>query len=80
MRCLPPTFSMPRSIRTTLRLALLAGIDVLTIANQQVYEAGIVGRSIDIIEGLVSGGQVSEQRIDESYRRIIPFKAGLASS
>jgi beta-N-acetylhexosaminidase len=63
-----------------LRLALLAGIDVLTIANEQVYEAGIVGRTIDIIEGLVSGGQISEQRIDESYRRIMTFKAGLASS
>jgi beta-N-acetylhexosaminidase len=63
-----------------LRLALLAGIDVLTIANEQVYEEGIVGRTIDIVEGLVSGGQVSEQRIDESYRRIVTFKAGLASS
>jgi beta-N-acetylhexosaminidase len=63
-----------------LRLALLAGIDVLTIANEQVYEPGIVGRTIDIIEGLVAGGQVPEQRIDESYLRIMTFKAGLASS
>jgi beta-N-acetylhexosaminidase len=62
------------------RLAILAGIDVLTIANEQVFEAGIVGRTIDIIEGLVTGGQVSEGRIDESYRRIMTFKAGLAST
>jgi len=62
------------------RLAILAGIDVLTIANEQVFEAGIVGRTIDIIEGLVTGGQVAEGRIDESYRRIMTFKAGLASA
>jgi beta-N-acetylhexosaminidase len=60
-----------------LRLAILAGVDVLTIANQQVFEAGIVGRTVDIIQGLVTGGQLSEARIDESYRRIMSFKAGL---
>ncbi len=61
-----------------LRLAILAGVDVLTIAQQQVFEAGIVGNTIDIIEGLVRAGSVSEARIDESYRRIQAFKARLS--
>jgi beta-N-acetylhexosaminidase len=57
-----------------LRLAILAGVDVLTIAQQQVYEAGIVATTIDLIEGLVLDGSIPEARIDESYRRIQAFK------
>lgn len=60
-----------------LKLAILAGVDVLTIAQQQVYEAGIVEQTIDLIEGLVHDGSLSEARIDESYARIRAFKAGL---
>jgi beta-N-acetylhexosaminidase len=60
------------------RLAIQAGIDVLTIANQQVFEEGIVGRTIDIVEQMVSTGQLTEDRIDVSYRRIQAFKASLA--
>lgn len=57
-----------------LRLAILAGVDVLTIAQQQVYEAGIVATTIDLIEGLVLNGSIPQARIDESYRRIQAFK------
>jgi beta-N-acetylhexosaminidase len=57
-----------------LRLAIQAGVDVLTIAQQQVYEPGIVATTIDIIEGLVRAGTLSEARIDESYARIMAFK------
>jgi beta-N-acetylhexosaminidase len=59
------------------RLAIAAGIDVLTIANQQVFEEGIVGRTIDLIEQLVSSGQIDEGRIDDSYRRTQAFKTSL---
>ena len=62
-----------------LRLAILAGVDLLTIAQQQVYEAGIVGHTIDLIEALVMDGSLSEANIDESYRRIQAFKASLTS-
>ena len=61
-----------------LRLAILAGVDVLTIAQQQVFEAGIVAQTIDLIEGMVHDGSLKEARIDESYARIVAFKAGLA--
>ena len=57
-----------------LRLAILAGVDVLTIAQQQVYEPGIVASTIDLIEGLVNDGSLSEARIDESYQRIQALK------
>jgi beta-N-acetylhexosaminidase len=58
------------------RLAILAGVDILTIAQQQVYEAGIVERTIDLIEGFVLDGNLSEERIDASYARIQALKLG----
>jgi hypothetical protein len=54
-------------------------LDLLTIANQQLFEADIVERTIGIILGLVEGGAVSEARIDESWRRIGALKARLAA-
>jgi beta-N-acetylhexosaminidase len=61
-----------------LRLAIEAGIDILTIANQQVFEEGIVGHTIDLIEQIVGSGRIEADRIDASYRRIQAFKANLA--
>ena len=60
------------------RLAINAGIDVLTIANQQVFEDGIVATTIDLVERLVGEGKITGERIDASYRRIQAFKASLA--
>jgi beta-N-acetylhexosaminidase len=56
------------------RLAIDAGIDILTIANQPVYEEGIVARTIDLIEGFVRDGSISASRIAESAARIAAFK------
>jgi beta-N-acetylhexosaminidase len=58
------------------RLAILAGVDLLTIAQQQVYEPGIVAQTIDLIEGMVADGTLTEERIDESYARIQALKQG----
>jgi beta-N-acetylhexosaminidase len=63
--------------KDAVRLAINAGVDVLTIANQQVFEEGIVGRTIDLVEQLVGSGVIAEDRIDASYRRITAFKASL---
>jgi beta-N-acetylhexosaminidase len=60
-------------------LAINAGVDVLTIANQQLFEEGIVGRTVDLIVAAVGDGAISEARIDESWRRIRAFKARLGS-
>jgi len=56
------------------RLAILAGVDMLTIAQQQVYEVGIVGQTIDLIEGMVRDGRLAEARINDSYARIQAMK------
>ncbi len=61
------------------RLAILAGVDVLTIAQQQVFEVGIVAKTIDLVAGQVAGGSIPEARIDESYQRIVAFKQRMAA-
>jgi beta-N-acetylhexosaminidase len=62
------------------RLALLAGVDILTIANQQVFEANIVERTIEIVQRLVADGQPSEARVDESWRRNGAFQARIGAA
>lgn len=52
-------------------LALEAGNDLLLFANQQGYSSSIAGRVIDVIEGLVKAGRVSEDQIDRSIERIV---------
>jgi beta-N-acetylhexosaminidase len=58
-------------------LALEAGNDLLLFANQQVYDAGIVGWAIDLIEGFVSSGRIPEARIDASYERVTNLFPGV---
>ena len=55
-------------------LAIEAGIDVLLIANQIVYEPDIVQRTLDIVEGLVSEGRIDEATIRASVDRILRLK------
>jgi beta-N-acetylhexosaminidase len=55
-------------------LAIEAGIDLLLIANQLVYEPDVATRVVDLVEQLVSDGRISEERIDASYRRILALK------
>jgi beta-N-acetylhexosaminidase len=51
-------------------LALEAGNDLLLFANQQVYDAEIVTKTVDLIEGFVHSGRIPEARIDRSYGRV----------
>lgn len=55
-------------------LAIEAGVDLLVVANQIVYEADVVPGTIDLIEGFVRSGRITEARIDESWRRILALK------
>jgi beta-N-acetylhexosaminidase len=51
-------------------LAIEAGIDLLVAANQLVYEPDVAAHTIDLVEGFVRSGRISEARIDESVARI----------
>ena len=55
-------------------LAIEAGIDLLLVANQLVYEPDVATRVVDLVERLVVDGRISEERIDASYRRVLALK------
>ena len=60
-----------------IRKAIEAGVDILVFANNSVYEEDVAGRAIEVIRGLIQAGTISEERIDESYRRIQRLKSRL---
>lgn len=70
------------SLQTALRQAIVAGIDIITFANNnpRTYEPDIAPKAINIIAGLVEGGTISEARIDQSVRRIETLKKRLYAS
>lgn len=60
-----------------IELAINAGVDMLALANNLAYDPTIGARAFGVIKQLVSDGKISEQRIDESYQRILRLKARL---
>ena len=53
-----------------LTLALQAGVDLLVYANQQVYDANVVTRTIDTVVKLVKNGTMTEAQIDAAVARV----------
>lgn len=62
------------SLETTIRQAILAGIDILAFGNNFLYDRSIVSKAVEIIKRLVHRKEVTEKRIDQSYQRIIKLK------
>ncbi len=57
-----------------------AGVDILLIAQQQVFEEDLVATTIDRVVALVNAGDVDRERISEAAARIAAFKATLSES
>jgi beta-N-acetylhexosaminidase len=59
----------------SIKMAILAGVDVLCFANNVPgSQKQKVERIFSVIKGAVTKGEISAQRIDESYQRIIKLK------
>ena len=58
------------SLEDAMRLAIEAGVDILLLANNQKYSPNLHATAFATLSGLVSSGQISEDRIAQSYRRI----------
>jgi beta-N-acetylhexosaminidase len=67
-------------LATALRQAVVAGVDIITFANNnpRAYEPDIAPSAINIIAALVEDGTISEARIDESVGRIRALKQRLS--
>lgn len=57
-----------------LKYAINAGVDMIILAN---HKEDQTGRAVEIIQRLVEAGEISIDRIDEAYGRIMNLKKGL---
>ena len=60
-----------------IRLAILAGADILLFGNNLVYDETIAGKAHAAIKSMVKDGSIPLARIKESYARIMELKAAL---
>lgn len=58
--------------------AVDAGVDILAIANNSVFEEDVVSRTVEILRRAVEQGRISRARIEQSYERIRRLKERLA--
>jgi beta-N-acetylhexosaminidase len=61
-----------------IRRAIEAGVDIILISNNMVYDEDVAGRAVAVIKKFVKDGQITQGRIDESYRRIRGLKGRIA--
>ena len=64
---------------TAIRLALEAGVDILSLANNLEYAPDLATRAIAVVKQLVQDGTLTEKRIHQSYARILQLKNRLRS-
>ncbi len=60
-------------------LALEAGNDLLLLANQQVYEPGVVKSVVSTVLGAVAHGRIPGARIEEAFARVQALFGGAGS-
>ena len=61
-------------LKETIKLSIQAGVDMLSFANNSIFDAEIAAKAHRIIKELIEEGAITEDRIDESYRRIMELK------
>ncbi|WP_069130377.1 glycoside hydrolase family 3 protein [Rhodohalobacter halophilus] len=64
-------------LETAIKQAIYAGVDVLVFGNNSVYDPGIVPKAVEIIKSLLESGEITEERINRSYNRIMRLKNSL---
>lgn len=62
------------SLEQSVELCIQAGADVVLHANVDQYDPQIAPKTVAILKQLVSDNKISEERIDESFRRIMQTK------
>lgn len=68
-------------LEESIRLALLAGVDIMTFSNNiQGSDVRTVDKVHSIVKDLVRKGVITEARIDESFKRIMSLKARLTQN
>jgi beta-N-acetylhexosaminidase len=73
MRAITDLFSLEKAFE----LAILAGVDMISVSTNLSAKGPIADRFIDTVHRLLDAGTLCEERIDQSYQRIMRLK-GLA--
>jgi beta-N-acetylhexosaminidase len=60
-----------------IRRAIDAGVDIILISNNMVYDEDVAARAVALIKKLVKSGRITQERVDESYERIRKLKGKL---
>jgi len=67
-------------LETAIKQAVLAGVDILLFANNTYsYDPDIAKKTFTTLKALVENGDISPERIDRSYQRIMTLKNKLAA-
>lgn len=61
-------------LKETIKLSIQAGVDMLSFANNSVFDPQIAAKAHRIIKELIDDGTISEERINQSYDRIMKLK------
>lgn len=64
-------------LNKAIKLTLEAGSDILLFANQLDYDPEIALKAIAAIKELIARGEISEERIEQSYKRVMSLKERL---
>lgn len=64
-------------LEAALEYGIQAGLDFLLFGNNTVYEPDVAARAVAAIRRMVEEGRISEERINQSWRRIQAFKENL---
>jgi len=64
-------------LETAITRAINAGVDVVVFGNNSVYWPDIVPQAVQIIKNKVKEGEISEDRVNESFNRIRTAKQSL---
>jgi beta-N-acetylhexosaminidase len=61
-------------LEQALKLSINAGVDIIVFGNNLIYDEEIASKAIAIIKELVDNGEISKDRINEAYDRIMDMK------
>ncbi|HEX6983685.1 MAG TPA: glycoside hydrolase family 3 N-terminal domain-containing protein [Balneolaceae bacterium] len=62
------------NLKEAIKKALQAGVDILVFANNTIFQPDIAERAHQTIKELVESGEISRERIQRSYERIMELK------
>ena len=74
MRAISDLFKLDKAFE----LAILAGLDIIAVANTVTYSGTVADRFITTVHRMLDAGSITEERIDQSFRRIARLK-GIAA-